>query len=343
MPLVDTNSAYALHIVQGARTPIYLDIPWAAWIAYSPQLEMAWSQSRPPTAVERGVQCDLCGGKAGAIILLSPRLDGPLVRCSSCGLCYVANSARSFTFNATSEVKCRDLADRVAALDIVRPEVEEAEERWRTNAAWERLERVRRHVPAGRLLDVGAATGLFLRAASGSFDALGIEPDPYTSQLARDGGLHVQTGTLDDVDRPAGGFDAVTMFHVIEHLASPRESLIHARSLMRRGGVLVIETPTIDTLWFTVARGRWRQLLPDHYFFFNRRTLGRLLVDCGFSPVEYGKVGRQASLRFVADRARRAGMPLAGTLKSVVSALKLDDVTIYLKPGDIMSVTARAC
>jgi 2-polyprenyl-3-methyl-5-hydroxy-6-metoxy-1,4-benzoquinol methylase len=286
--------------------------------------------------------CDLCGGDRTTIVLRSPRLDGPLMRCLTCGLYYVSNPSAGFTFNTASQEKVRDLVDRVLELDIVRPDVEEAESPWRAGASQERLERVCRRVQTGRLLDVGSATGTFLQAASGSFDAMGIEPDAHTSGLARAAGLRVQTGTISDVTRPPGGFDAVTMFHVIEHLESPRRSIEHVYSLIREGGVLVVETPTVDTLWFRLAKRRWRQLLPDHYFFFSRATLATLLDSCGFTPVEYGKVGRHVSLRFAADRARRAGLPLAGPLAAAVRALRLDDVTVYVNPGDIMTMTAIA-
>ncbi|MFL5822928.1 MAG: class I SAM-dependent methyltransferase [Solirubrobacteraceae bacterium] len=220
--------------------------------------------------------------------------------------------------------------------------MEEAEEPWRWEANQARLQRVRQYVSSGTLLDVGCSTGLFLNVASRYFDAAGVEPDPPTSEAARACGLNVQTGTLADVRPPAEGFDAITMFHVIEHLRSPSEAIRQARALLRPGGVLVIETPTIDTLWFRVTRHRWRQLIPDHYFFFDRATLGRLLVASGLEPLEYEKVGRRISLRFAIDRARRAGLPGARQAASLVRRLGLENATFHLRPGDIMSMTATA-
>ena len=128
----------------------------------------------------------------------------------------------------------------------------------------ERIERLRRHAPAaGTLLDVGAATGALLEAAGESFaDVEGVEPDPITSEQARAAGHRVRTGTLEDVVAPNGGFDAITMVHTLEHLDSPRRALERARELLAPGGAILIETPTTDCLWFRVAPGRWRQLIP---------------------------------------------------------------------------------
>jgi SAM-dependent methyltransferase len=132
------------------------------------------------------------------------------------------------------------------------------------------------------------------------------------------------------------------MFHVIEHLDSPQRALRQARSLLRPGGVVMIETPTVDCLWFRVAPRRWRQLIPDHYFFFSRATLEALLRRCDFQPVGYAKVGRRVSLRFLADRLRRSGVPLAAGVAGGMRALGLGDRTVRVNPGDIMQVVAVA-
>jgi Methyltransferase domain len=132
------------------------------------------------------------------------------------------------------------------------------------------------------------------------------------------------------------------MFHVIEHLDSPQELIGTVRGLVRAGGVVVIETPTVDCLWFRTARQRWRQLILDHYFFFSRETLERLLAVCGFEPIGYEKVCRRAGLRFVADRLRRSGVPLTAPLPDLLGRVGLADRSVYLNPGDIMSVVARA-
>jgi SAM-dependent methyltransferase len=130
------------------------------------------------------------------------------------------------------------------------------------------------------------------------------------------------------------------MFHVIEHLDSPRHALHRAHELLATDGVIVIETPTVDNLWFRVAPARWRQLIPDHYFFFSRETLYELLRRTGFEPLEHEKVGRRVSLRFVVDRARRAGLPGTRQLERALERAGLEDTTLRVNPGDIMSVVA---
>ncbi len=288
--------------------------------------------------------CDLCAAPDPVLLLRSPRLDGPLVRCWQCGLVYVGRRSQDFTFAATDARRSEALAERVGDLGIVRIEVEEAERPLRLAAEQERLAGLLPHVSGGRLLDVGCALGSFLEVAGTRFAASGVEPDPGTSAQARAAGLDVISGGIDDVTLSSGepGFDALTMFHVIEHVDSPRRALRHARSLLAPGGVVMIETPTVDCLWFRLAPRRWRQLIPDHYFFFSRRTLEALLRRCDFQPVGYAKVGRQVSLRFLADRLRRSGVPLAAGVSAALRATGLEDRTVRVNPGDIMQIVAVA-
>jgi SAM-dependent methyltransferase len=281
--------------------------------------------------------CEVCGAAEPALLLRSPRLDGPLVRCRSCGLMYVGERTADYTFSSSDSGRTQALGDRVTELGIVAAAVEDAERPLRLGAERERLERVRGWAASGRLLDVGSSIGGFLTVASERYDAWGVEPDPGTASQAREAGLNVLTGTLADVvDRQ---FDVITMFHVIEHLDSPRAALSHASALLAPGGVIVIETPTVDNLWFRLAPRRWRQLIPDHYFFFSRSTLERLLRETGLQPIDHAKVGRRVSLRFAADRLRRAGVPLAGALGRALGPA--GGLSVRLNPGDIMQVVAR--
>jgi len=285
--------------------------------------------------------CDLCGTPNPKRLLESPRLDGPLVRCRNCGLVYVGARRSDFTFAAgADDERSQKLAAQVATLGLVDHQIEDAERPLRIRADEERLQRLLRHVEThDKLLDVGAATGTFLTVAQKAFaHAIGIEPDPITSAQARAAGLDVRTGTLADIEQT--GFDAITMLHVIEHLDSPHAALRQTANLLTPGGALLIETPSIDNVWFKLAPRRWRQLIPDHYYFFSRSTLEQLLRASGLEPVEHQKIGRHVSARFAADRLRRAGVPGSKALQRTLTTLRTEERTIRINPGDIMSVVA---
>jgi 2-polyprenyl-3-methyl-5-hydroxy-6-metoxy-1,4-benzoquinol methylase len=292
--------------------------------------------------VSRYRACEICGSDQARVFLRSPRLDGPLVRCPVCGHLYVGARTQDFTFSATDPARSRALAAQVQALAIVDAGVEHAEsERLRRAVQSERLERLTEHVAGGRLLDVGSALGDFLEVAAQRFAAEGVEPDSGTVAQARARGLTVAHGTLEEVSRPPGGYDAVTMYHLIEHLDSPRAGLLRARELVSERGVLIIETPTVDSAFFLIAPGRWRQLIPDHYHFFSRESLTRLLQATGWRAVAHHTVGRRVSLRYAADRWRRAGLPAAAAVGLLVGGSGLSARSVRIVPGDIMEIAAR--
>lgn len=286
--------------------------------------------------------CDLCGGTDVRFLLACERLDGPLVRCRQCGLVYVGERREDFTFSRFDPERSRRLAERVRALELVDEEVEAREAPVRERVMAERLQWVQRFIASGRLLELGCAEGTFLKlAARAGFHAHGIEPDPVTSALARQcPDIVVFPGTLADAQYPAASFDVIVLFHVLEHLDSPRRTLHELHRLLRPGGILVIETPNIASLWFYLLGRRWRQFIPDHYYFFSPATLTRLLEESGFRPLALTHPKRIVSLRLLTDRVRRLS-PLAGRLlMRAITRMGWEARTLILRPSDVLLASA---
>ncbi|NWG74286.1 MAG: class I SAM-dependent methyltransferase [Rubrivivax sp.] len=84
-----------------------------------------------------------------------------------------------------------------------------------------------------------------------------------------------------------GGFDAAILWHVLEHARDPRAQLTRLARLLRPGGVLGIRVPNAESFGSRVAGPWWPWMCPPtHLWFFSRRTLPRLLDDCGFEVIE---------------------------------------------------------
>ena len=140
--------------------------------------------------------------------------------------------------------------------------------------------------PAGqaRLLDVGFGAGEFLRRmASAGWAVEGIDPDPTAVDRAREAGLEVRRGTVDDDATPAGRYDAVTLSHSIEHVHDPVSVLAACFRALRPGGVIWISTPNFAAQGNRDFGPSWAALDPPrHLVLFTRASLTGALVQAGF-------------------------------------------------------------
>jgi 2-polyprenyl-3-methyl-5-hydroxy-6-metoxy-1,4-benzoquinol methylase len=197
------------------------------------------------------------------------------------------------------------------------------------NAEW-RLSLLQEYKSSGRLLEVGCARGDFLKAARKTFDVFGVEPNP---ELASESS-HIAPLFEDVVERaPWKDFDVVASFHVIEHVDSPQSFIRAMSERLKPGGLLVIETPNIASLPFRLMKSRWRQFIPEHYFFFDPKTIARLLRDHGLEVRSVGTVGKYASLGLIFNR-------LSRYLRWMPQMNGLSRVTFRINPMDIMLVFA---
>jgi SAM-dependent methyltransferase len=171
--------------------------------------------------------------------------------------------------------------------------------RWRAVAkAWKRfvygrefevrkLRRVLRWRDSGRLLDIGCATGEFLRVARRHFEVQGVEVSPTALERARASfGDQVFAGDVLEANFHGGAFDVITLFSTVEHLADPVAVLQECRRLLREGGILVVKTPNFSSLNRRVLRSGWSGYkLPGHRFFFTPRGVRHLFARVGLEPL----------------------------------------------------------
>ncbi len=244
--------------------------------------------------------CDICGAEDPRFLLESPGLDGPLVACVTCGFRYVGARRSSLTFGGHA---ARETAKNVRAANASFRYLRQEEEHRLAvlNARW-RLDLIRRVRSSGKLLEVGCARGDFLRVAREAFDVYGVEPNPELAQAA----AAVAPVHADVIERaPWKDCDVIASFHVIEHVDSPRSFIQAAAERLKEGGLLVLETPDIDSLPFKLLQARWRQFIPEHYFFFDPKTLARLLSDHGLRVDRVITIGKHASLDLIINRLSR--------------------------------------
>jgi 2-polyprenyl-3-methyl-5-hydroxy-6-metoxy-1,4-benzoquinol methylase len=274
------------------------------------------------------IPCDLCGSENPRFLLESRGLDGPLVECARCGFRYVGTRRSALTFgNERPEETEKKI--RAANTQFKHLRLEEEHRLALMNAHW-RLELIRQLRPSGKLLEIGCARGDFLSVACEVFDACGVEPNPDLAESAS----RVAPVHRDVIERtPWSGFDVIASFHVIEHVDSPQSFIKAASQRLNPGGLLVIETPNIDSLPFRLLKTKWRQFIPEHYYFFTPKTMTKLLSDHDLKLEKCVSIGKYASLDLITNRLSRY-LPWLPHMNG------FSQLTFRINPMDIMLVFA---
>jgi SAM-dependent methyltransferase len=209
-----------------------------------------------------------------------------------------------------------------------------------------RLAALRRHLRGARinpprLLDVGCGPGHFLAAArAAGWHAVGLDPSEYAVSTAhRRTGLDVRHAPLTSHALPAGPFDAVTLWDVLEHLPDPVDALACAAQALHPGGVLAVSTGDVNSAFARACGARWHLYrYPEHLWFFTPASLRTLLTRTGFRLLQ----SRYEGVHYPAGHIwRRAFAMLSPALASRLAGGWLDAVPLPFTVGDVVAVLAR--
>jgi len=172
----------------------------------------------------------------------------------------------------------------------------------------DRLELIKKHIKAGKLLDVGCNYGIFLKLAKeNNYDVYGVDISYPAVEYAKDKfKLNVIQGTLKRANFPSDYFDIISMFDVIEHIEDPLSELIEINRVLKKDGLLFMTTPNTPVYlikarvvkifpFLAYYKGNFPGTpfkanefgLPYHINYATPKTLKRMLLDAGFKNIEF--------------------------------------------------------
>jgi 2-polyprenyl-3-methyl-5-hydroxy-6-metoxy-1,4-benzoquinol methylase len=131
----------------------------------------------------------------------------------------------------------------------------------------------------GRLLDIGAGTGAWAAyMQEHGWDTTGVEPDETARERAAN--LHgIKLLSANQLySLPADSFDAITLWHVLEHVHALHPYLDQLKKLLRRGGRIFIAVPNYSSYDAAVYKGCWAAYdVPRHLYHFSPHAMEQLL------------------------------------------------------------------
>ena len=170
---------------------------------------------------------------------------------------------------------------------------------------------LRAHLPlrGAKVLDIGCGGGLFLSLLKREgVHVTGIElSDSRAHHAATRHGLEVYKHPIENdywQKGYANRFDAVTLWDVIEHVNYPLRTLQSAVNVLKKGGLLLIDTPSRDSFYHQVGEityrlsgGRFPTFLnamySSHLFghkqIFSTKEMKELFTSCGLEVIRLEK------------------------------------------------------
>jgi len=157
----------------------------------------------------------------------------------------------------------------------------------------DRVNLFKKYIDLNNLCDIGTGEGIFLKVlkAKGYKNICGIEPSKIGQDYAEKNNLRVICGFINDFPEIKRKYHikVITLFHVIEHLVNPKESLGLIYQNMEIGDHLIIETPNINAFSFKNLNYHHHLIYPEHFFYFNEENLRKLLIDINYKIIANGR------------------------------------------------------
>ena len=133
----------------------------------------------------------------------------------------------------------------------------------------------------GRLLDLGAATGFLVQEANKrGWQAEGVEISKWAADYGKKNlKVKIFPGDLFEARFNKETFEAITMLDILEHLEDPSKVLEEAHRILKKGGVIYIETINFDNfITRYLIKNNYKHMVPAyHLIYFGRRQLGQFL------------------------------------------------------------------
>jgi 2-polyprenyl-3-methyl-5-hydroxy-6-metoxy-1,4-benzoquinol methylase len=144
-------------------------------------------------------------------------------------------------------------------------------------------------ITKGQLLDLGSGIGSFVNEMrQNGWQVSGLEPDSDARKVAKELYQLDISDTNVFYQLPAGSFDAITMWHVLEHVHDLSAYIQQLKKILKENGRLLIAVPNYTSLDAEIYGEYWAAYdVPRHLYHFSPRSVQVLMEKHGLKVIQY--------------------------------------------------------
>jgi SAM-dependent methyltransferase len=295
------------------------------------------------------VKCNICGSSNCSVVyktypgglitenkpykITEYSITGPfrIVKCIQCGLIFMNPRPSEHILID----KHKDSMDDIYT-------VEETGRRIAVRKILESLARMGKS--KGKLMNIGCPVGYLLdESKKTGWCVYGVElSDRAVAQARGKFGIDsIVHGVLQNGNYPDNYFDAVVLKDSIEHLTDPRSALIEIRRVLKADGVIVVDTPDINSLASRILKAKWWGINNYHLYYFNRASLSNLMEACGFNIIKSRYQARAFSLKYWITKTGIYIPVLCNPIIRLIGKKAIGNIMLTINLGDQLEVYAK--
>ncbi|MFY7839898.1 MAG: methyltransferase domain-containing protein [Lacibacter sp.] len=140
----------------------------------------------------------------------------------------------------------------------------------------------------GMLLDIGSGTGTFLHTMEkAGWSVVGLEPDAEARALAVKK-YNSDIYPSDELFRlPEATYNAITMWHVLEHVHQLDEYIVRIKELLAPEGRLIVAVPNCASKDCEIYGANWAAYdVPRHLYHFSPQSMRTLMQRHGLKVID---------------------------------------------------------
>lgn len=191
--------------------------------------------------------------------------------------------------------------------------------------------------PQGSVLEVGGGNGFYLEAAldCGFSEGIAVEPSIQAVNKSRP---DIRKNTIVGVMEPGlvenESQDFVAMFHVMDHLSEPLETVKACMLALKPGGTLVVAVHNINSWSARLLRSRSPIIDVEHTYLYSRSTAKHIFKTAGLVNIKSHSYSNHYSLAYLLHLTPFPQKPKAWILNSAIGRI-FQKVQVSLQLGNM--------